>query len=146
MRAQFHGHSTQTQKGTSDGHRIIITKLPPNEAKQWTTSFCGVGKCSEKLVSLVVFRSGLRSFSLTLRSLLCAEISGQGRLAQLLEEAQVQNIQTRLRRQGHCCRRYRPSQAGSLLSFSPFSVFSLCSSCRQRRVVFAGVRNAIQAR
>src|SRR3984885_84408 len=40
-------------KGTSDGHRLQLLSVPPNDIKSWTTSFCGVGKCSEKLVRSV---------------------------------------------------------------------------------------------
>jgi hypothetical protein len=40
----------RNQKGTSDGHKLQLVNLPPNDAKHWTTSFCGVGQCSEKLV------------------------------------------------------------------------------------------------
>jgi hypothetical protein len=47
------------QKGTSDGHRVQLTVLPPNDVKQWTTSFCGFGKCSEKLV--LIFQQHLHT-------------------------------------------------------------------------------------
>jgi len=37
------------QKGTSDGHKLLLEELPDKEVKHWTTAYCGVGKCCEKL-------------------------------------------------------------------------------------------------